>query len=449
MSTHRAMLLTRLRHQLLGLIFLVVAALFFTLCVAIYNKAFDSYVGVRLSTDRVGNQMRVGADVKIRGVLVGEVRTITAGNDAAELELALRPEKAELVPAGVSARLVPKTLFGERYVALQLPPEPGEPIEAGAVISQDRSKSAIEMERVLNNVLPLLRSVQPQKLSSTLNAVSTAIDGRGAQLGDTLVKLSNYLGELNPSLPDLKADIAALADVSETYHQAAPDFLKALADLTTTSQTIVEKQGQLYDLFTGLTTASLDLGRFLEVNKENLIDLSDTALPVVQLLAKYAPQYPCMLKQLAGGVDRAEKAFGHGTDEMNHVNIRFAASRGKYLPGVDEPRYDDKRGPRCYEQVKPPGAFPQYPPGGPIEDGSSKPAPPRGTGMQDPVGDILNGLSGGGSATSAYSVANSLGEHQLLAALLAPSTGVKPADQPGWATFFVAPLFRGTAVKAE
>lgn len=449
MTTYRATLRKRLWHQLLGLIFLLVAALFFTLCVAVYNKAFDSYVGVRLQTDTVGNQMHEGADVKIKGVLVGEVRSVTTGSRTAELKLALDPEKAHLVPANVSARLLPKTLFGERYVALQLPADPAQPIEAGAVIGQDRSESAIELQQVLDNVLPLLQAVQPQKLASTLNAVSNALDGRGEQLGETLVRVSEYLGELNPSLPDLKADITALADVSDVYNRAAPDFLKALSDLTTTSRTIVEKQRELYDLYARLTTASIDLGRFLEVNKENLIDLGNTTLPTVELLAKYAPQYPCMLKQFADGLESAEKAFGHGTDEMNHVYIRFAATRGKYLPGVDEPEYLDKRGPRCYEQKPPPEAFPQYPPGGPIKDGSTKPAPPRKTGMEDPVGDLLGGVtgsSGGGSTAGAPRVANTPGEHQLLAALLAPTTGIEPADQPGWATFMVAPLYRGTAV---
>jgi ABC-type transporter Mla subunit MlaD len=80
------------------------------------------------------------------------------------------------------------------------------------------------------------------KLASTLTAVATALDGRGTQLGQTLARLSDYLGELNPSLPDLKADITGLAIVSGIYDKAAPDLLQALSDLTTTSRTLVEKQ---------------------------------------------------------------------------------------------------------------------------------------------------------------------------------------------------------------
>ncbi|ASR37457.1 ABC transporter substrate-binding protein [Prauserella marina] len=433
----RALLLRRLRHQLLGLVFLLVAALFFTLCVAVYNKAFTEYVGVRLETDHIGNQMREGADVKVRGMLVGEVRTIEATGDKAVLGLALQPDKVDLIPANVSARLLPKTLFGERYVALELPDRGSDPIAEGAVIGQDRSSSAIELERVLSDVLPLLQSVQPQKLASTLGAVSEALEGKGQELGETLVQVSDYLGELNPSLPELKADITGLANVSDVYDRAAPDFLAALSDLTTTSKTIVEKERQLVDLYASVSTVSVDLGRFLDVNKANLIDLTSTVQPTLDVLAKYAPEYPCLLRQLAEAVPRAEEAFGKGTDEMNHVTIRITASRGKYLPGVDEPRYDDKRGPRCYPQVEPPAAWPQYPPEGAIEDGSSKPAPPHRTGY------------GGGTTAGVPSLANSPAEHELLSTLLAPSTGIAPQDAPGWASLLVGPLYRGAVVEVE
>ncbi|PRX46468.1 virulence factor Mce-like protein [Prauserella shujinwangii] len=439
MNPARTDVLRRLRHQVLGLAFLLVAALFIALCVAVYEKAFVSAVSVRLETDRVGNQMREGADVKVRGMVVGEVRAIGVTRDGAVLDLALRPDKVDVIPANVSARLLPKTLFGERYVALRVPERPSpRRIAEGDVIGQDRSSSAIELERVLGNVLPLLRSVQPQKLASTLNAVSTALEGRGERLGDTLVRISDYLGELNPSLPDLKADITGLANVTGTYTDAAPDFLRALSDLTTTSRTIVDRQRDLAGLYASVGTAATDLRRFLEVNQDNLIDLTVTAQPTLDLLAKYAPEYPCLLRQLAEAVPRAERAFGKGTDEMNHVTIRITASRGKYLPGVDEPRYEDKRGPRCYEQVEPPGAFPQYPPGGPVQDGSAHPAPPRRA-----------GYSGGGSTAGVPSIANSAAEHRLLSVLLAPRTGLAPAETPGWAGLLVGPLYRGAEVIVE
>ncbi|WP_410642875.1 MCE family protein [Amycolatopsis sp. lyj-346] len=437
----------RLRYQVLGLVFLLVAALFIGLTLAVYHKAFTPVTLVKLETDRVGSQLRTGGDVKVRGMLVGEVRSVLAKGDHAELELALDPDKTHVIPANVSARLLPKTLFGERYVALQLPEKKERPIEAGDVIPQDRSSAAIELQKVLDDVMPLLQAVQPEKLSSTLTAVATALDGRGKQLGETLAGLSDYLGKLNPSLPDVKAGITGLANVADTYDKAAPDLLQALSDLTTTSRTIVDQRTQLSDLYATVGAASVDLTSFLQVNKDNLIRLTTAVQPTLDVLAKYAPEYPCLLRQLAESVPRAELAFGKGTahPEVSRVTIEFAASRGKYLPGVDEPKYEDKRGPRCYPSVPKPGVWPQYPPDGPIEDGSSKPAPPK-----VPDGSLPGPITAGGSALGGSgSIVGSADESDLIALLASPALGALPDQVPGWAGLLVGPLYRGTEVELK
>jgi virulence factor Mce-like protein len=434
----------RIRYHLLGLVFLVVMAAFVTVTIAGYRKAFTPVVMVSLQTDHIGNQLREGADVKVRGMIVGEVRTIRAMGDHAVLDLAMQPDKVDVIPANVSARLLPKTLFGERYVALQLPQQPDtQRLGAGSVIPQDRSSVAIELERVLGNVMPVLQAVQPEKLSTTLNSLSTALAGRGEQLGRTLVQLNDYLKQINPSLPDLNADIAALASVSDTFTEAAPDFLQALSDLTTTTRTIVDEQANLRNLFGSLTNASVDLENFLQVNKSNLINLVVTARPTLDVLAKYAPEYPCMLKQIAERVPAAEAAFGKGQPHPNmmRVTLEFTGNRGKYLPGVDTPRFDDKRGPRCYQQVKLPAVFPQYPPGGPIKDGSVKPPPPKNTGSTS--------IIPGSTTPQSAGIQNSMSELDLVAVLAAPSLGMTPDEVPTWTRFLMAPVYRGSEVTLQ
>ncbi|AHH96789.1 MCE family protein [Kutzneria albida] len=412
----------RLGYQVLGVVFLLVVALFVSFTIALYRKAFTPVVPVRLETDAVGNQLQPGADVKVRGVLVGEVRTISTNGRTAVLDLALRPDRVAWIPDNVTARLLPKTLFGERYVSLVPPPDPGRPITAGAVISQDRSSAAIEIGKVLDDVLPVLRAVQPQKLATTLNALAQALDGRGKQAGQLMVQANNFLRELTPALPDLAADLAALPEVADTYAKAAPDALRALADLTTTSRTLVEQRDNLRTLYAAVTTTAVDLGSFLRVNQANLIGLTASARPTLEVLAKYAPEYPCVLGQLADQVPTADFTFGKGTDhpQMGKFTLTITASRGAYQPGVDTPKYQDTRGPQCYQKASGGNLFPQYPPGGPIRDGSTKPA--------------------------AASLPGSPAEQQLVSTLLAPGLGGSPTNGPQWSALLMGPLLRGAEV---
>ena len=421
--------MTKRRAQ--GVAFVAVLVTLLVLAVGSYAGAFRDGVPVTLRVERAGSQLNERADVKIRGLVVGKVATISteSATNGATVELMLDPELVDQIPAEVSARLVPKTLFGEKYVELEYPPgvEPAavaRPIAAGAVIPMDRSQEARELERALDGLLPLLQTVEPKDLATTLGALSLALEGRGAQLGETLVRLHGLLEEFNPALPDLQADITELADVAANVDSAAPDLLDAVEDFTVTSRTVVEQRADLRALLTGLTTASDDVAEFLDRNGDNLVDLAAASRPTLDSLARYAPEFPCLFSQIAGIIPEANRAFGADDGLPGiHITLEITNSRGPYVPG-DEPQYEDDRGPRCYPIIIP---APQYPPDGPFQDGSSHPPPPG---------------TSGSSTYKGMSAANSPGEQQLVAELTAARNGGPPDAVPGWSTLLVGPLYR-------
>ena len=197
-----------------------------------------------------------------------------ADGDKATLDIALKPEYTALIPADVNARLLPKTLFGEKFVDLVIPDgSAGRSIRAGDVITQDRTKAGIELQKLMNDLLPLLRTVQPGKLNATLSAFSVALEGRGEAIGANLTRLERYLRRLNPHMPALHRDISRLADVTEIYGDAAPDLLRVLRNSVTTSRTLVQKKEALKSALTGTTTFSDTAEGFLDDNADRLITL--------------------------------------------------------------------------------------------------------------------------------------------------------------------------------
>src|SRR4051794_1840421 len=152
------------RRRLQGVAFLVVLAALLGLSVAFYNKAFTDVATVTLEADTVGNQLKDASDVKVRGVIVGEVRAVHADFDGATITMAINPRYLPQIPDNVTARLLPKTFFGERFVSLVPPPNPSsQPLAGGAVIGQDRTKDAIELQKVIDDLLPLLQAVPPAR----------------------------------------------------------------------------------------------------------------------------------------------------------------------------------------------------------------------------------------------------------------------------------------------
>jgi phospholipid/cholesterol/gamma-HCH transport system substrate-binding protein len=400
------------RRRTAGVVFLLVPALLAWLAVAVYDKTFTDSATVTVETGHAGHEMHPGADVKMRGVVVGRVSAIHADGSGARLTLALDPGTLRRIPAGVTAQMLPTTLFGERFVALVPPADTtagGPSLAAGATIAQDRSGNAVELQQVLDNVMPLLTAVQPQKLAATLNAVSTALDGRGSRLGATLVQLDHYLTALNPELPVLTEDIKQLVTVSRVYDAAAPDIVRALTDFTKTSGTIAEQRANLSTLYGSTTAAAQDLTSYLRQNKDTVIRLSADSRGTLGLLARYAPSFPCTLRTLAAFVPVMDKALGKGTGRPGlRVDVTTVPSRGAYLPGEDTPVYDAGGGPKCY------------------------PVPYAGPGT-----------------TPAASPANSPQENQLLNELLAPGIGASPQTLPDWGSLLTGPVFRGAEVTVE
>jgi phospholipid/cholesterol/gamma-HCH transport system substrate-binding protein len=445
-------MITVVRQRLLGLLLIALLVGGIALSIALYNKSFSTFVTVKLEADSIGNQLMNQSDVKVRGLIVGSVRNIAVTPTGAELTLDLDPAEAPLIPKNVSARFLPKTLFGERFVSLEIPGDPSsQAIRTGDVIPQDRTSSAIELEQAFTDLLPVLQAVQPQKLSSTLTAISTALEGRGKPLGETLSELGTYIGDLNPHVPALEHNLQALAKFSDNLNASTPDLVQSLDNLSTTTRTVVDQHANLSHLYGSLTTASQDLQSFLQANSQNIISLASTARPTAELLAKYAPEYPCVLSQMAQTVPKIDKAMGKGTNQPGlHATIEVTVNRGPYIAGQDEPKFDDKRGPRCYDMKQFPVPFPQNPPDGAIKDGSTPPPPARS--VNDGLSPSNNAANAGGyngSGATGGDPAYSAGEQDFLSQLIGPQVGLQASDVPSWSSLLVGPLYRGAEVTVK
>jgi phospholipid/cholesterol/gamma-HCH transport system substrate-binding protein len=411
-------MMRKLARRGAGVVFLAVMAALAFLSIQVYQQKFSDDVVITLRTDRVGNQLNKSSEVKARGVVVGSVRAVHGSQDGAAIELAMKPEALDRIPQDVTALLIPKTLFGERYVQLSIPDSSTkDPIRAGDVIRQDRSGNAIELERVFDDLLPVLKAVQPQKLATTLTAISTALEGRGERIGEAMVSTAAYLEEFNPNLPTLTDDLRALADVSELYGDIAPDLLDALTDSSVTLNTVADQRIQLTDLYAQVTRSSQDVTLFLRNNKDNLIRLAATSRAPLELAAAYSPSFPCTLKALTDLKPAVDAMLGGTPGQPGvHVDLEFTDSRGKYVPGRDDPVYNATGGPRCY---------------------------PSGVTPSTGVAASTPGSAGHPLLTGAdLGLPNSPQEQELVATLLTPSLG----EVPDWSSVLVGPLYRGTEV---
>lgn len=431
------------RQRVLGTVFLVAIALLVGLTVALYRKAFTPTDDVLLKADRIGNQLTTGADVKLRGLIVGRVSKVRTGGDGATLTLALEPDKTRAIPRDVRAQLLPKTLFGEKFVAL-VPPDgrSGTTLRAGDVIGQDRSTSALETEKVLNDLMPLLRTLKPQQLSLTLNALSSTLRGRGDAIGANAVRTAAYLRRLNPELPGIQANIRGLAVLSESFDRAAPDFLAVLDNFSALSRNLVSEQRQL-QTFLETTAGSTDVfDSVLRDNERRLVRLAADSRGGLAVYARYAPEFPCLAAGLVDAESEVSATFG-GRQPGLHITLEQTQDLNGYRKG-DEPRNGDDAGPTC--RGLPPNPheipFPVYRNG---KDGyrDGQPVDPK-TGR---FGSDRTASSGAAASGPTVDPARYLSGDDRMTRAIAGAVLQQPAGAvPDIATMLFGPMLRGTTV---
>ena len=432
-----------------GVLYLVLIGALLWLSIAIYQKKFTDVVLVSLKTDHTGNALRQDSDVKERGIIVGSVRDVKVdsgpgagcANDevtCVTVTLALDPSRTKQIPRNVSARILPKTIFGEQYVSLQIPPQKAPAIASGDVISQDRSKGALEAQKVLGDLLPLLQAVRPAELNATLTAIAEALQGRGEKLGQLLVTLDRYLIKFNPHTAQLVDDLAKLGNVSDEYNNIAPDLFATLDNLQTSARTTIEKRTALSTLFTTATDTSNVIRSFLADNEQRMITLTGTSAKIYSMLQQYSPEFPCLfagLHKLSTITDTVihKRAFNLSIVVDNN-------NQGPYRPG-QQPIYITGYGPHCFglpdnPQPRVDGNFqiPQkyrcFNDGAPLTD--------------DPCAQRRS--QGLDASPIEQSAMGSQAENALVDTLIAPSYGTSPDKVPGIATILAAPLYRGQAV---
>lgn len=217
--------------------------------------------------ERAGLNVRPGDEVRVRGVPVGTIRSIqiVRRDFSARYELAI--DRDARIAADTHARLVPKTLFGDKYVELDGAPPGGRLLADGAVIPLSRTRPAVEVQQVLDKIRPVLGEVDPVAFSATLASLAEGLNGaegdlqviadgfpkmfdelaaRDAQLGTLLDHVPGVAGTLEARSDDLASAARNFGHVARTLSTNEPalaTFLSQNAELSALAADLLITEG--------------------------------------------------------------------------------------------------------------------------------------------------------------------------------------------------------------
>ncbi|MFB9312878.1 MCE family protein [Nocardioides plantarum] len=424
-----------LNARLLGIVFLAMLVGGVYLTFAIFTKQFTDYDEVTLETSSIGLQLPKRADIKVRGVQVGEVLDYDATSSGATVTLGIYPDKIDQIPRNVTGSIVPKTLFGEKYVSLVIPEDrAATPLADHDVIK--KTQVSTEVEAVLSDLYPLLEAVRPADINTTLTALATALEGRGDQLGDSLETLDAYLKRLNPRIPELVEDLRLTSDTADIYDEILPEVGEVLENTVTTTGTLEDRAVQLKALFNDVADFSDTARTFLVDNEDNLVRLGDLNARYLNVLARYSTEFPCLTAGIVNAGKLQAEAF---RDFELHIVLEPLPRQPRRYTAADVPRIKENRGPACLSLPNPPWS----------QTNPVKRVPDFDDGVDEPTGKGTQRAATGYVIRDGRSSQGTAGEYDVYRRLIAPSLGVTPAQVPDLGPLLLAPMARGSKVSTR
>ena len=173
-------------------IFLTVCAMGAFLLVAVFGQVRFGEGKNYLAQFVNVSGLREGDIVRIAGVEVGKVQTITVNRDAT-VTVEFSADETVSLTEGSRAAIRYDDLIGNRFLALLEGAGPLQALKPGGTIPLARTESALDLDMLIGGFRPLFRALDPDQVNELTAQLIEAFQGQGPTIGSFLNQLCKKL----------------------------------------------------------------------------------------------------------------------------------------------------------------------------------------------------------------------------------------------------------------
>ncbi|WP_313825632.1 MCE family protein [Candidatus Mycobacterium wuenschmannii] len=229
-----------------------------------------------------------GDEVKIAGIPVGSVVSITPRAEATTIVLSIDPTVR--VPAEAQAILIDPNLVSARFIELAPLYTSGPTLASGAVIPQSRTATPVEWDQVKDELTKLATQLGPQAgslqgpLTRVVNQAADTFDGQGESFRTAVHELARTAGRLGDDRTDLLGTIKNLHIVVDALSASNTQIVQFSNHVAAVSQVLADSTADLNTTLGTLNHALGDVRNFLRDNNDALIGQVDRLSEFTTLL---------------------------------------------------------------------------------------------------------------------------------------------------------------------
>ncbi len=333
--------------KVLGVVLALVAVTAVAIVFALFRGVFTAYDSISVRLPATSTAALPGSAVQYRDVSVGTVvgpgRAV--GDGTTVVTVHVDPGKLASIPASVRAAVTPISVFGNQYVVLEPPTEPGTAVlRPGATVQARQEAPTSSVQQTITSLDRLLVALHPAQLNTALTAVAQALQDQGQQLGQTADQAGAYLAALQPLWPTVVQDLGLLAPVADQLAFSTPDIVGILGNSLTTSATLTGNADPLHRLLAGSGAFAGQAEQLSTAAEQPFSLLAAASGPFLEAVAAQPDNISRLLEGLDGFANAVVQAGRAGpflsvtadVQVLNAADLATAALGGPAADVVDQ-----------------------------------------------------------------------------------------------------------------
>jgi phospholipid/cholesterol/gamma-HCH transport system substrate-binding protein len=234
------------------------------------------------------NGIFVGDDVRILGVNVGKITAIEPQPE--NVKITFWYDGKYKVPADANAAILSPTLVTARAIQLTPVYDGGPVMEDGAVIPQNRTVVPVEWDEVRRQLERLAETLQPTEpggvssLGALINTTAENLRGQGANIRETVIKLSQAFSALGDHSTDIFSTVRNLATLVSALQESTNLMRQLNQNLASVTGLLADSPDEVANAVRDLNDVAGLVQEFVAENREALGTTSDKLAGVTQAL---------------------------------------------------------------------------------------------------------------------------------------------------------------------
>ncbi|MFD2090172.1 MCE family protein [Blastococcus deserti] len=263
--------------------------------------------------------------VRVADVPVGRVESIELDEDDWTAVVTISVNGDVELPANAVAAIQQSSLLGEKYVELAPPgnEEPEGRLGHDDRITLDRTNRNVEVEELLGALSLVLNGGGLAQLQTINRELGEALEGREAEIKDTLAQLDTFIGGLDEQKAEINRALDRANELAATLASRTATIENALDTIGPGLEVINQQRDLLVSMLEGLARLG-DVGtRIIQQSAANTVADLELLQPILTQLAAAGPDLGRSLELLL--------TYPFPDSSLSALNYREAQSGGVAL----------------------------------------------------------------------------------------------------------------------